>query len=63
MIAHYCEQTLWKRPHNLGEIEKRKRRHFGRTGNIKKVQNHKYHVSEERWTYKSPNGATKTEID
>ena len=35
-------------------IEKGKRRHLGRMGNIKKVQNHEYHVSEK---------AAKTDID
>ena len=28
-------------------IEKRKRRHLGRMGNIKKLHNHEYHVPEE----------------
>ena len=28
-------------------LEKRKRRHLGRMGNIKKEQNHEYHVTEE----------------
>ena len=39
---------------------------LGRMGNIKKVQNHEYYVSEEsrgRWTWKSTNGETKTEIE
>ena len=34
--------NIWAR------IEKRKRRHLARIGNIKKVQNHEYHVPEER---------------
>ena len=29
-------------------IEKRKRRHLCTMGNIKKLQNHEYHVSEEK---------------
>ena len=32
-------------------------------GNIKKVQNHEYHVPGRRWAWKIPNGVTKTEID
>ena len=32
---------------NWAGIEKRKRRHLGKMGNIKKVQNHEYHVPEE----------------
>ena len=34
--------------------------------NLKKVQNHEYHVPEEsrrKWTLKSPNGVTMAEID
>ena len=36
-------------------------------GNIKNLQNHKYHVPEEsrerKWTWKSPSGVTKAKID
>ena len=43
------------KPHGNGNgqiwarTEKRKMRHFGRMGNVKKVQNHEYHVPEETW--------------
>ena len=49
------------------ELKKRKRRHLGRMGNIKKVQNHEYIMFQKkagmRWTWKNPNGVTKTEIN
>ena len=32
---------------NCARIEKRKKRHLGRMGNTKKVQNNEYRVSEE----------------
>ena len=45
-------------------IEKRKWRHLGRMGNIKKVQYHEYHVPEEsREEMDVENGVTNTEID
>ena len=47
-------------------IEKRKRRHLGRMGNIKKLQNHEYHVSEEsreEMDVEKLNGVVKTVIN
>ena len=48
-----CENRETNKPYGNGNgqiwtrIEKRKRRHLGRMGNIEKVQNHEYDVSEE----------------
>ena len=42
------EQTLCNGNGQIwARIEKRKMQHLGRMGNIKKVQHHEYHVSEE----------------
>ena len=41
-ITNFYNGQIWDRN------EKRKRRHLGRMGNIKKVNIHEYHVPEER---------------
>ena len=59
-VAPNDNGQIWAR------IEKRKRRHLGRIGNIKKVQNHEYHVPEEsreEMDMEKPNGVSKAEID
>ena len=48
------------------QIENGKRRHLERMGNIKKVQNHEYNVSEEsreEMDVENPKSVTKAEID
>ena len=53
VMGNFNAQIGKNKPHRNGNryswarIEKRKRRQLGRMGNINKVHNHEYHVSEE----------------